>query len=330
MPQSVTSVFWGETRYFSRRNISKMTSKEQEQAADTDPLSSMVAGFARTFLRYYFKFPIKLFRPQPFNTYGYIYRLRQRAKKDGLGWTRVARNEWQLITSRTLPLLLINGSIGAMLFTVYTGSVTSFKRYNDEVSTFWHYFTSGSIAGVFQALLATPLRDVESLIEARTISLSKSHTHEHRSHLQPARHPHELQHTHTSNTRNRPISALYKGLSLNIMRDSLAFSLFFGVFESTQHLCTPHISSIAGKETHLVPWIETGVLVSSGALGGLAFQLVNHPFARLNTIKQAPTPRDAVAEIRIRGLLYFYKGIAGQLMRVVPPSAIALCLYKVF
>lgn len=394
-----------------------MTAKDklcEENEDQESELSAIIAGFARSvsvqlmlFMRlglaYYFKFPIKLFRPAPFNTYGHLRSLH----RSNRGWITIAQSEWKLIVGRTLPLLMINGSIGAVLFTVYTGVEQALKNQSGqkiqdstehriENYTYTHPFIAGGIAGIAQALISTPLHDIEAHLESRTHKYSNTHkavsslklstsvseiaqtnstfkkqsskdqfktNHEQSSKSknstkptsntkskswnqtsfnyksqswnQQSSHP-ELKTVDQQepNSRYKTVRNRYKGLVFNMLRDSLGFSLFFGVFESCQHLGQNAIHKYIPKDSTLHPWSETIVLIASGTLGGISYQTMNHPFLRIrNRMERLGQPekarvRDIVDVTRARGIGYLFKGLAGSMVRVVPPSALALCLYK--
>jgi hypothetical protein len=253
-------------------------------------------------MAWYFKFPIKLFRPAPFNPYKYASDI----KKMNRSWLRFGLDEYKSIINRTVPLLLLNGSIGIMLFTIYTNSLALFRRFDidsDSVSLkFWPWFIAGSIAGLAQPVIATPFKDIESRLQDPNFNVSNRN---------------DLFKLNTS----------YRGLTLNMVRDSLGFSMFFGLFESLQYIGKRFNDKfVESQKTKMT--VEISVLVASGAMGGACFQMINYPVTRLQNLVKDPTIREFVTIWKQKGYSYFYKGIGGQMFRVVPVSALALCMYK--
>jgi hypothetical protein len=214
------------------------------------------------------------------------------------------QNEYKSIINRTVPLLLLNGSIGIMLFTIYTNSLnllTTLDKHSNSVS-FGKWFISGAIAGLTQPLISTPFKDIESRLQDPSYNVSNGK---------------DL----------FKLNKIYRGLALNMVRDSLAFSLFFGVFESSQHIGKrindQFVESHSTKMT-----VEISVLVASGAMGGACFQMINYPVKRLQDVVKDANIREFVTVWKQKGSRYFYKGIRVQMFRVVPVSALALCMYK--
>ncbi|ORY46046.1 hypothetical protein BCR33DRAFT_678815, partial [Rhizoclosmatium globosum] len=196
--------------------------------------SMMVMGFTKGLLKWWFRLPVKLFRPYAVNPYLVLSHM---AEQDGktlsTSYMRgVVKNEgWGVISRNIAPLLLVNSLIGAFLFNTYTFSShfleSKFKQdpssKQKQLSFDWIPFVSGGIAGASQSLLSTPVDNMQHLVSPHHEPNSTTPgTHTTR---QPYLHQRLL-------TRLAPYKPLYQNFSLTCTRDSIGFALFFGLFEN--------------------------------------------------------------------------------------------------
>jgi hypothetical protein len=139
---------------------------------------------------------------------------------------------------------------------------------------------------------------------------------------------------------------LYKDVKMHVVRDGLAFGVFFGVFESALRVAKAstayYVKKRVGEDLSRLrnmsvrckidslerEWHEMkskpygwtfalvngGTTVLSGAMAGMAYQLVSLPIKQI--YKSGGQLQGA------------YRGISSRLMRSMPSSAVGLLLYE--
>ncbi|KAJ3081955.1 hypothetical protein HDU99_004092 [Rhizoclosmatium hyalinum] len=351
--------------------------------------SMMVMGFTKGLLKWWFRLPVKLFRPYAVNPYLVLSHM---AEQDGktlsTSYMRgVVKNEgWGVISRNIAPLLLVNSLIGAFLFNTYTFSShfleSKFKQdpssKQKQLSFDWIPFVSGGIAGASQSLLSTPVDNMQrslstdailahrharggiaSLIFANLKGLAATAASPLTDLVSPHHEPNSTTPgTHTTRqpylhqrllTRLAPYKPLYQNFSLTCTRDSIGFALFFGLFENGRDFGKAAVQRIQDElyannvdyHVNANPILKgvtiTGpqalAVVGAGGLAGMGFQAVSYPIERVNAERLGREGHVKESWVhtfnRMGGFRQVYKGIGGQLVRVVPASAVGLFVFEI-
>ncbi|KAJ3192441.1 hypothetical protein HK101_006570, partial [Irineochytrium annulatum] len=135
----------------------------------------VLTGFGKGILKWFFRVPVKLFRPSLVNPLLLFSTMaQQEGARVSVGYVgRVVREEgWGLLGRNMLPLLICNSVVGAVLFNAYSGSMAYLQEKEESEeggavlgSVKHHPFTAGAIAGAAQALLSTPLDNVTRRVD---------------------------------------------------------------------------------------------------------------------------------------------------------------------
>ncbi|KAJ3024185.1 UNVERIFIED_CONTAM: hypothetical protein HDU68_008275 [Siphonaria sp. JEL0065] len=142
--------------------------------------SMFFMGAAKGLLKWFFRMPVKLFRPYAVNPYLVIQSL---AAQDGKTMNNpqylrhLVKSEGLGVLSRNIaPLLVINSLIGAFLFNTYnfsTHALESIAGPNQNsptsVSFNWIPFASGWIAGASQSIFSTPVDNMQRSLSTDSI-----------------------------------------------------------------------------------------------------------------------------------------------------------------
>lgn len=229
-----------------------------------------------------------------------------------------------------LPVLFANGMAGAVLFNCY--SLTTYVlTMKDSEFSYYKQFLCGGIAGGCHSIIGTPLDKISQIpiqefVDQREIGMFRV----------------------TMNAINKQIvdggnglrryQVLWKEFKVIAIKDSIGFSMFFGVFESMRHLgrkLATHLQKEYGDERSIVYTISnTATLLTAGALAGLSFQLTSYPIEQLRSIhsQKSTQPLNLVSIrniLKSAGCKRMFHGIHGQLLRTMPPSAVGLFIYEV-
>jgi hypothetical protein len=187
-------------------------------------MPGLVAGFVRSFgttlvfgalslfkqtLIWWFRVPIKMFRPYSINPWFVVTQL---AQNEGQPLTPkyltklVKKEGFRMLGLNVLPLMIANGLVGTVLFQGYN----FFERsLNLSTSSYWHYFAAGAVSGGMQTVLSTPL-------DAISASLQKDQAMKFRHHG-----VHRAVHNIMALMPERPldrIHLLYKNVKYNMAR----------------------------------------------------------------------------------------------------------------
>ncbi|KAI8896705.1 mitochondrial carrier domain-containing protein [Globomyces pollinis-pini] len=313
-------------------------------------IPSLIAGFVRAFatngmillvsivkgsIQWWFRVPIKMFRPYAVNPWVTLTEMANTQKKD-LNARFVAetlRNEgWSLVRLNVLPLMAANAVVGAILFNSY--SITAKLLTSTDYSTFAHYI-AGAFAGSIQSVLATPLGQIQKLINRADI-VERRHHGIHRVTIDALKSQSIPLHLKSR------VLYFYKGVLFNTVRDSIGFGLFFGVFNTLSVSGKAMTSRLWARKhgqhrTRSLAAADGVVVIGSGALAGVAYQSIVYPLENLKTqVRQVQhTSNKSHSKFQIaRTLIYkngfksIFQGITPQLLRAMPPSAMGLFVYE--
>jgi hypothetical protein len=321
-------------------------------------LPGILAGFARTFLAnftigfisickhtimWWFRIPIKMFRPSAVNPWMVFSHLATEQNKQMTPLfihSTIKNHGWGIVRKHVIPLMFANGVVGAVLFHSFSLSRKLLKSGEEK---YWVNFMAGSIAGVTQSILSTPLDNLTKTLDADI--KSNRHVGIHR-HAQKAL---------ISFHKQSRLLNLFHGIRLNmarfkayLCRDFLGFGMFFGTFQSFTYFGKSCTRNLFGYNSHThsakcnrplrLKFADGFVVIGSGALAGASFQLIVYPLNRLNkqveivkhdSRKKLLKFQVAIKLLKGRGLCAFYNGISSHLIRTMPPSAIGLFVYEI-
>ncbi|KAI8852403.1 mitochondrial carrier domain-containing protein [Chytridium lagenaria] len=245
-----------------------------------------------------------------------------------------------------LPLLICNSIVGAVLFNAYSLSMhlltTEVPTHDDEYEVKHHPFTSGAIAGAFQSLLATPIDNITRRVDPAQVAARRGEAM-----------PKE-------GGRWAKMKFMYHGLPYNLVKDSMGFSLFFGLFETTRTMgkrfvidlhdtyfwprryfyppeygLDPVTGDPKSRPTLSVTLGTVAAVIGAGSLAGAGYQVVAYPFDRLPKVRPKADEMEVKVDwgkawklVKRKGVAPFYRGIGTQLVRVAPPSAVGLLIFE--
>ncbi|KAH9247076.1 hypothetical protein BASA83_007997 [Batrachochytrium salamandrivorans] len=297
-----------ETLILTDPTSTSTTTNSSTTNGSTPALPGMLAGLVRAaavaaigaakgLLRWWFRVPVKHFRPYAINPWLVFHSL---AHVQGTAFSiafvrKTLSNKGLLFFGRNaIPLFVANAAVGATLFNVYSSVVGRLSplSYCDS-----HSFIAGCVAGASQSLLATPLDAIQRVIHPQDL------VDNHRFGV------HRVAHQVLSDLLPPKLSDkaryLYRHLRFNALRDAGGFSLFFGVFEGTRkagryavsRIFEDHsigsipdhsIKSIPDHSIKSIPdrsvmrMVSDGLAtVIAGATAGAAYQTFTFPLDRL-------------------------------------------------
>ncbi|KAJ3259588.1 hypothetical protein HK103_002142 [Boothiomyces macroporosus] len=311
-------------------------------------IPGLLAGFARSFatnvsfvliamfkgtIGWWFRVPIKMFRPYAINPWAIFFELAQQegTKLTPAFITKTIRNEgFKIVQLNVLPFLFANAIVGGVLFNVYTISGDYLKSLSPTHQC-WHDFSAGAIAGCVQTLLSTPL--------------ARFHTELQKADFVKRRHDglHKISNDVYKQIPGEKHKHLFRGMGYNCIRDTAGFSMFFGVFESLSYYGKIFNSKLwkFDRNSHnsrptTLACADGLIVIGSGAFAGAAYQSVVYPLDKLKKevqnvkklTNQTSNLRIASSIVQHNGVGSFFRGIAPQLVRVMPPSALGLFVYE--
>ena len=269
-------------------------------------------------LLWWFKMPVKLFRPYAVNPWTFIQQSAKNESKQ-LDYTYIVeiakRDGTSIFGKRILPMLLANSLAGICLFQSY--SATYHFLHGNDFST---YFMAGGIAGLTQSFVSTPLHNIGQLI---TKSETKPNLNASSKSIHAGGH----------------FGLLYRGCGFNCIRDTIGYALFFGVFESMQIIGNsnrPRRKHPYPIDSQTLESLRSGVIVVlSGGLAGAAYQTVAYPLNRFRILTgmncQQNRSKSQIPQLLMKGFKSgeLFSGISSQILRAVPPSALGLLIYEI-
>ncbi|KAJ3251085.1 hypothetical protein HDU77_006144 [Chytriomyces hyalinus] len=274
--------------------------------------SLLVTGFGKGLLKWWFKMPVKLFRPVAVNPYMVFQHMAH-----GRGTTadvrfmrRVIREEGVGVVGRNfVPLLLVNSSIGAVLFNTYAGVMHTIdvspiaEHVHGGMPIDLAPVVSGLLAGAVQSVFATPVDNLQRSLDPKAIVALRSnggiialvidtlrsvlssqpepkpYIPLKNAHASPNHYTHRVHHLrHHVHNRVSPLKPLYHNFRITCLKDSVGFALFFGVFENMRDFgkrMVLRFQDWQGTEHHSNPIMKGVTITGPQALavvgaGGLA------------------------------------------------------------
>jgi len=316
----------------------------------TNPVYAAVARSLTRGAALYFSRPIRLFRPSKISGW---HSLRSLAASGGASLnldfvSRLVqtRGGVLVISKHFIPPLLVNTSLGTVLWAAYSESSSALGSHDSlEARPITIAAISGAVAGGAQAIVAAPAENLRLAIERGT---GGGWSHAWKEVLRGTA---PIQSTGSAGLRElREVRSWmmdvrnmagrgWNGWGWGLAKDVCGFSGFFTIFEVTRHvakelklytlgLVQPFKVADASRPTaierHLPRVVHGFTLVAGGATAGLAYEVICRPWdatRRLAQIEQAqayaahrPSRRliDSIAcKIHGDGLLSFFRDAAG-------------------
>ncbi|KAJ3220151.1 hypothetical protein HDU67_005475 [Dinochytrium kinnereticum] len=272
---------------------------------------SMMAltGFSKGMLKWWFRVPVKLFRPSVVNPF--------------LIFAAVAEQQGRRVSVDFVrSLVKVEGTlksiVGAVLFNTYSISmsllateVPIISSENDEELTYevkHHPFTAGALAGAAQSLLATPLDNITRRVDPAEVAARRGEG------LLGVMAQTAREAMPKEGGKWAKFRFLYNGYGATLAKDSMGFSLFFGLFETTRRMGKRFVADL--HETNNWPkrhhYPTNGIqptdsdpksrpslsitlgsvtaVVGAGSLAGMGYQLVAYPFDRVHQVMTELSP----------------------------------------
>jgi hypothetical protein len=305
--------------------------------------SIIILNITREFLQFWFRFPVKMFRPFAVNPYLVFNEMAgNQAASWKFIWKTSRKEGFRMLGLNVLPLLLANSLVGAVLFNTYTLSNHLLKS---AKSNFYDSFASGAVAGATQSLLSNPLYRIQKSLEKDSHAVNR-----HKGVLS----------LYGNAYRNLPVKGwsrftyLYKGVFYNLLRDCVGFSLFFGVFENTNYFGKKALAmyfkapfyqreSRAEHFKHLkerpasLAFAQGLSTVVSGGMAGMAYQSFVYPLDtfhfQVKQLQKHYTQTNqfilAYRNLKKESIRSLFQGMGSTLLKAVPASAIGLFAYEV-
>ncbi|KAK9900038.1 hypothetical protein P389DRAFT_165167 [Cystobasidium minutum MCA 4210] len=272
-------------------------------------------------LAFYFKRPVRLFRPTRISAWTAFTEMSaaqgHTSVNAGFLRTLISKQGWSFFFREAFPPLLANSIVGFTLFTTYTVTEAALKYFpSDPINPYYIPFISGATAGAAQSLISSPLDNVRAVLAARSAKPSTVEWKGWRHVAVEALFPKWL--TTTIPFKQSPFRfILYWFRStgslfqFTLLRDSLGFAVFFSIFELSRSLAKRAGKAVdrfqanlrqktqaigfdfdldAMLENDLAPrgWtgrvVQATVIVMTGIFAGVGYGIVGRPFDRARTI----------------------------------------------
>ena len=282
--------------------------------------TSFLTALIRTLLAplvFYFKSPIRIFRPPRVTTWTIIHSIAQADGHTSLNWKYlrklVRRDGWrQFVPHHVLPPLLANGVLGFTLFSSYASVKHRITREDSPAGT---ALVSGAVAGICHSTLASPIDYIRLRYDTRM--MAKKGGPQVRS---------VLSYVLDEVSSWKSIRKTYTGHPITMTRDTVGYAAFFFCFDTWRHhwaINAPPSLSTSNHKVYGQVYSSLGV-VSGGMLASFAYHVISYPLdhIRHTIIQKNRMPRKIQL---VKPLVTALK--SGNLVRSLIPSAIALFCY---
>ncbi|KAJ3415413.1 hypothetical protein HDV05_005007 [Chytridiales sp. JEL 0842] len=274
-----------------------------------------ITAFSKGLLKYWFKVPLKFFKPAAVNPYMVFHAMAaQDGQKPSFNYIAksVKSEGFSLISKNMLPLLVANSIVGAVLFNTYSYTFDALSNSSldtadpDSKGHYAHPFVAGAIAGAAQSIVSTPLDNLNRRINIAEIIASRKNE----GVIGVVSKAIKTTLFVPSTTPFDRAKFLWGGLGLTATKDTVGFSLFFGVFESLRKSgkrAASHLHSslfVAPRTPTATPppqeeeeeheeqqkrrkhplsltLLNVAAVIAAGSLAGISYQTVIYPIDRL-------------------------------------------------
>jgi len=256
------------------------------------------------------------------------------------------------VGNNVVPPFLANMTVGLVLYTSYmaalpalTGGHETEKLYPPP--KFSGVFTAGAIAGVSTASSRLRVGAAQTLISAPLMTLQ--------AHFSSSTRIQSLWSFTYTTIRTLGLRSTYSPLPLSLLKESLSYGLFFGVFECVKqqgyyryldfyygsHRPVPSAGLLNPNEKKPHWSIAPAFVLLAGTSASLAYSVVAFPMQKIQQAKfkiptsyrqflaspsliRTYTPK--LAEVVRRGGLY--RGFMWHAIRMIPGSSVALIIFE--
>ncbi|TPX59957.1 hypothetical protein SpCBS45565_g07608 [Spizellomyces sp. 'palustris'] len=267
-------------------------------------------AFGKGLLKWWFRVPIKLFRPHTVNPWVVLNHMaRTQGQKVGVGYMRtvVAEEGYSFLGKNIIPLLFANAVAGAVLFNVYATTISALSSSETSSSSLsaalafdHHYpFIAGALAGASTSLVSTPLDNIKA-----NVSPAQLVAHRHEGML---RFTYRTVREALKDERSvwAKCRRLYKGIGFLAAKDACGFGFFFFFFEGFRKFGkgmvadmwalrdgaegqdgVPNGEGPKRRPLSLVCANATAV-IAAGAAAGSAYQMIIYPLDNIPAVVTA-------------------------------------------
>ncbi|KAJ8761066.1 hypothetical protein K2173_000745 [Erythroxylum novogranatense] len=133
--------------------------------------------------------------------------------------------------------------------------------------------------------------------------------------------------------RNEGVTGIFRGGFTTLMRESIGNAVFFSVYEYVRHYMHLHLKANSSYQSN---WIDMGIGIVTGGLGGVAFWTAVLPLDVAKTIIQTSPDTNSTRNpfhvlnsiYRRTGLKGCYAGLGPTIVRAFPANAAAIVTWE--
>lgn len=263
--------------------------KLAESPSSIDSAIGIITAVGRSaayrFTSFYLRTPIKLFRPPRFDIYHYVRETgintpiqNQKKKfyhKSSLYILKQAlhRYGWKIIPQIIVPPIFVNSLSGIVLYSTYIYSLP--EKPHKDIS--WReYFTTGSIAGLAQAIVTTPIDAI----------YVRSHTHDLLDHEHFNGKPTRVTNLWVygwNKWKQLGVIGCYGGFNLTLLKETLGFGCYFSIFEMLR-LNLLHKYDLDNQSNRKKKVSTSVITLVSGVTAAFTLQCIQYPISNLQRI----------------------------------------------
>lgn len=286
----------------------------------------LLAGFFRSvvyqLLLFWFRTPLKFFRPMRID---YTTFLRSSSHSTslfsrsffGMLLSSFHKKGHMFIYNYVLPQFLVNSFIGVSLFSSYNFFLEKFKQNNLNLP----HFSAGFFSGIINATVSAPFdsKMINEMTKNAALSPKKYNS---------------MWQVYKDGFRKQTTKQMYKGLVVNMLKDSVGFCVFFGTY-NTLFEYFQNLSKSNSKNNKINSYYYPLSSILSGMVAGLGYQLVEYPMIKIHTeyIESNKNIRQPFLFIKRKissknFIKNYYFGFSSCLYKSLPASTLGIVFYQ--
>lgn len=278
-----------EKRESNNRLVPAAQIDSKDEVSGSDSVIGVITALGRSatyrFTTFYLRTPAKLFKPPRFDIYHYIREVNgikgvEQNKtpkfyhKSSLYVIKQAlhRYGWKIIPQIIIPPIFVNSLAGTVLYSTYIYSIPN-KLVEDI--TWGQYFTTGSIAGLAQAIMTTPIDAI----------YVRSHTHDLLDHSK--RHRSKVTNLWVygwKKWKQLGVMGCYGGFNLTALKEMVGFGCYFSIFESMRLNLTRGPFFLEEHSKMKNKWKTSFITFISGVTAAFTLQCIQFPIGKLQRV----------------------------------------------
>ncbi|KAH3900503.1 uncharacterized protein SCODWIG_00154 [Saccharomycodes ludwigii] len=290
----------------------KKNKKKSKDASLIGVLSASFRSIVHRLTSFYLRNPLKLFRPPKFDYLYYVRLMENNAankiapalsfkaspfqytshilQKSSIAvlYRALNRHGWKIIPQRILPPLLANSLSSVILYTTYLEALPSKDYYANQISqpgksiqpntlanvkySMSEVWQAGFIAGAVQSILSAPLDSIYT--RSSTSEIMRLH-----------KNPSHLSLWKFGFLKLKEIGfpgIFYGGFTLSLLKDSIGFASYFGVFEYLKNSSNVHALSTRLSNNHKIHKVSQTFV--AGIVAAFVLQLSQYPIDKIQKI----------------------------------------------